>query len=179
MKTTFILGLILSGMIILVGCSAKTVDENVPVTTTESPTQETLNPNAGDSEGIVIGEPNPSTPEGAPAPSGKIDAETAKQIVLENVTGIHMADLDGNEVERTFTDEEKAALVEGLNASEISEDPYIMMLAGNTMVIALNTGDTITFTSYGDETHVVASYSQGYSFHLVCPEIGKVLLEKN
>jgi len=99
-----------------------------------------------------------------------ISAEDVKRIALYN--------LDGKEI-KTYDEEDFQKLTDYYNNSEISEDFYIMMITGNKMVITLKDDTTISFTSYGSKTNVVASIvSKGQygSYHLVCPEIAEILL---
>lgn len=174
MKTKLICGLLLSGMLVFTGCNSSKVDEHVYQEDANSTTEETTTPSAEAPEGTTA-----EAIEDANTSTGKIDAEVAKQVDVDKVEAFQLIDIEGNSVEKSFSQEEIATFIEALNTSEISNDAYILMLAGNSLTISLDNEETVTITSYGDEDHIIASYSQGYSFHLVCPEIGKLLLGKS
>lgn len=148
--------------IMLIGCAKKEVTTDTSTTEINEPTQ-----------GIAVGEPNPSAKMTAEAVD-KINAEKA----IKDVSTIELFDIEGNTVDKTFTPEEVAAIVTAYNDSMIQDTSYIEMITGNTMVITLADSSTIRITSYGDENNVVASTSDGRSYHLACTEIATILLSK-
>jgi len=101
-------------------------------------------------------------------------------ISLENVKSGELYSLENVKL-RDLTKEELKKVIESFNNSPISDEFYIMMLTGNTLIINLNGGGKISFTSYGSETNVIANVAtkeKTASYHLVCPEIAKILLSK-
>ncbi|WP_069997189.1 hypothetical protein [Cellulosilyticum sp. I15G10I2] len=127
------------------------------------------------SQGVAIGEP-------APGSNAKISAEAAELIAakkyIEHIKSIELTDIEGNKVDRAFSAEEISIIAAAYNDSYIQDTAYIEMLAGNIMVITLEDDSTVTITSYGDENNIVAVSSKGENYHLGCPVIGKILLEK-
>lgn len=105
-------------------------------------------------------------------------ADAAKAVDLENVKSIKLYDLEENIVDKEFSNEEISKIIKAYNESMIDDTMYIEMITGNKMVVSFKDGATITFTSYGDENHVVAN-GEDFSYHLICPYIGKLLLEDN
>ncbi|MFZ5967380.1 MAG: hypothetical protein ACOYVK_09440 [Bacillota bacterium] len=124
---------------------------------TEVPTQPDQNNNAA---GIVL--------EGA---------DQQKNIRQENVKSIQLYDLDGKSVEREFDEEEISDIVKAFNDSMIDDTAYIEMIAGYTMIISLNNDAEIRITSYGNEERIIATVNS-ITYHLISPEIGKILLGK-
>ncbi|PKM96250.1 MAG: hypothetical protein CVU84_00615 [Firmicutes bacterium HGW-Firmicutes-1] len=102
-------------------------------------------------------------------------ADEAKQIDISSIKSIELFDLDNTLVEKTFTETEVATLGNAYNESMIDDISYIEMLAGYSMIITLDTDQTIHITSYGNENNIVAT-TNGTTYHLICPEIGKLLL---
>lgn len=95
-----------------------------------------------------------------------------------DVVSIELTDLNGDKV-RELEPAEIEEVLAGLNKAEEDDAPHIMMLAGYTMTIQLKDGE-IRLTSYGSETHVVATFVTGekaVTKHLVCPEVAKILTE--
>lgn len=127
------------------------------------------------STGDAIAQPDPNNNPAAGIVLAGADQE--KNINLEDVKSIKLIDLDGNPVEREFTEEDMKVIVGDFNASMIDDTSYIMMIAGNTMIIALNDGSEIRITSYGQETRIIATVKD-QTYHLFSAEIGKILLEK-
>jgi len=155
MKLKIWTAVMLLSLIGLVGCTAK------PDATAENST------------GIVKESPGANT---------KISAEAAEEIAaqknIENIKAIELLDLDGNKLDETFSKDEIKAIITAYNESYVQDTAYIMMLAGNTMLITLEDASTVTITSYGDENNIVATSSTGNTYHLGCPTIAKILLEK-
>lgn len=148
--------------IMLMGCAKKDATTDTSTTEISEPTQ-----------GIAVGEPNPSA---------KISAEGAAQMnaekAIKDISTIELFDIEGNKVDKTFTADEVAAIMTAYNDSMIQDTSYIEMITGNTMVITLADASTVRITSYGDENNVVASTSDGRSYHLACTEIATILLSK-
>ena len=114
--------------------------------------------------------------------SSKISAETADQLTaqkkIENVKSILLKDLDGNKIDKAFSEDDIKNIVSAYNESTVQDTSYIAMITGSTMVITLEDDSTVTITSYGDENNIVAAASTGESYHLNCPAIASILLEK-
>ena len=117
------------------------------------------------------------------ATSPKLSEDAAKEMMAEKsiqgITKITLADIEGNVVEREFSAEEISAIEEAFNESFIMDTAYIEMITGYTMTIELEDGNSVFIHSYGQEDYIVASISNGQSYHLGCPLIGKILLEGN
>lgn len=182
----------IAGML-LMGC-AKTTQDSV---------YENQTPTTDNVQGIAVGEPNPSAPDqnvtlpvdevpatdgSAPADdstmatSPKLDEDAARAMqfskTIEGIKHITLTDLEGNVIDRSFSDEEIASIQQAFNDSYIMDTAYIEMIAGNTMTIDLEDGRSVFIHSYGDENFIVASFSDGESYHLGCELIGKLLLEQ-
>lgn len=180
--------LLVVSMLLLMGC-AKTTQESV---------YDEQTPVTDQTQGIAVGEPNPSAPDqnttlpadentvpaedSTMATSPKIGEDAARAMqfekTIDGIQGIVLNDLEGNVVERSFNEDEIAQIQQAFNDSYIMDTAYIEMIAGNTMTIALEDGRSIFIHSYGDENFIVASFSTGESFHLGCELIGKILLEQ-
>ncbi len=106
---------------------------------------------------------------------GLFEEVRSKDNKLMTVTGT--IDLDGKTVERTFTAEELQAIETAFNESYIMDTAYIEMLAGYTMTIALENGEEVFITSYGDPVFIVARIGEGQTYHLGCEAIATILLE--
>ncbi len=104
-----------------------------------------------------------------------VGADEAKKIDLTTIKTIQLFDIDGIAVEKTFSAEEITAIGQAYNDSMIDDISYIAMISGYTMDITLNTDQVIHMTSYGDDTRIVAT-TNDTTYHLICPEIGKILL---
>ncbi len=128
-----------------------------------------------------VGEPEPSSPDPAAGTSPKLDEDAAKAMQLEkNIDGIvsiTLKNLEGNNVDRTFSADETASIQQAFNESYIMDTAYIEMIAGNIMTIALKDGREVFISSYGDENYIVARIGDA-SYHLGCPVIGRILLEE-
>lgn len=102
------------------------------------------------------------------------------KIDVEKVKTIGLYSIDGEKIKQFNADEVKY-IIKSFNESKIDDSAYILMLAGNIMII--ETEDyKIRITSYGSPTHIVASKeTDGKHFstkHLICPKIAKLLLNK-
>lgn len=152
---------ILAGSLLLTGCAA-----NDPAIGSEEPPK-----------GVAVGEPNP-----AAGTSPTLDDEAGKAMQreksIEGIVSITLKDLDGKDVDRTFSAEEISEIEKAFNESYIMDTAYIEMIAGNTMTIALEDGREVFITSYGEENFIVARIGEGATYHLGCPVIGKILLEE-
>lgn len=161
----------LAGAIILTGCS--------------QPEKEVLtDEDAAQSPAIIMPiEEEPEAPEENPAAgiSPKLDEETARAMafdrMIEGIIKITLRDVDGNEVERTFTPEEISAIETAFNESYIMDTMYIQMIAGYNMTIDLENGEEVFITSYGDPVFIVARIGEGETYHLGCEMIATILLE--
>jgi len=162
--------LLLVGVVFLAGCSSSSVDDKTPVVQkpiiTEQPVQDTTeettaNPASGTS--LPVDDPN--------ARAMQFDR------LIEGILSITLKDLEGNVVDRSFSDEEVASIETAFNESFIMDTAYIEMIAGYTMTIALENGEEVFITSYGDEAFIVARVGEGETYHLGCEVIGKILLD--
>lgn len=153
---------------------------SIGCTKTETPIAE---PNT-----IAIGEPNPSTPidsstseDSTSETSPKISEEGAKAMQLEksiqDILLITLKDIEGNVVKDDFSDAEMQEILVAFNDSFIMDTAYIEMITGYTMDILLKDGQNVFIHSYGDPNYIVASNSQGETYHLGCEVIAKMLLD--
>lgn len=100
----------------------------------------------------------------------------------DDITDMALYSLTGERI-KTYDPQEYPSIVEAFNNARIDDSFYIMMIAGNKLVIGLIGGAAIEITSYGSETNIVATmYSQEAdsevkTLHLICPEIAEILLE--
>lgn len=101
-------------------------------------------------------------------------ADQEKNITVDEVASIELYDIEDKLIEKEVNIE---AAVDAFNASMIDDTFYIQMITGYKMVITLVDGNTINLTSYGSEDRVVAS-GKDFSYHLISPELGKILLDK-
>lgn len=177
MKAKILMIAMMLGTASLVGCSAKAADkESVPV----------IDENNIPSDNANLDDVLPEEDETPAAPASdetipedanaKIDPSLAVKKDIEKITSIELFDLEGNKLERTFTDEEIEAIIKDYNESEIQDTSYIMMIAGNIMVVTLEDGSTINFSSYGNPDFVIAATESGDSYHLNASVIGNILL---
>lgn len=152
---------LLIGSLLLTGCAV-----NEPTGSTGEPPK-----------GVAVGEPSP-----AAGTSPKLDEEAAKAMQreksIDGIISITLKDLEGKNVDRTFSPEETSEIEKAFNDSYIMDTAYIEMIAGNTMTIALKDGQDVFISSYGDENFIVARIGEGATYHLGCPVIGKILLEE-
>jgi len=137
---------------------------------------------------IAIGEPNPSTPidsstsgNSTSQTSPKISEESAKAMQVEkaiqDILQITLKDIEGNIVKDDFSDAEIKDIVLAFNDSFTMDTAYIEMITGYTMDILLEDGQSVFIHSYGDPNYIVASNSQGETYHLGCEVIAKMLLD--
>lgn len=155
--------LALVGVLFLSGCTKaddKIVDQDNPTTLPVIIEEPVENPAAGISE--------------------KIDESTARAMAfakkIEGIKSITLKDVDGNVVERTFSDEEIAEIKAAFNESYIMDTMYIEMIAGYNMTIELENGEEVFIHSYGDPVFIVARIGDE-TYHLGCEAIATILLE--
>lgn len=103
-----------------------------------------------------------------------VDAMKQKEIALDQIKTIELYDLEGNLI-LAFKEEEVKDIVAAFNNSLIDDTSYIEMITGSRMVISFNDDTTISLTSYGSDTHVVAG-GERFNAHLISPELAKLLL---
>jgi hypothetical protein len=179
MKKTMITILALSFMIFSVACSNQKDDtQNLPSEVTGEPTV-TVAPTA--TVAPTVTESIINTPTGDAIDSALdivAGADEAKKIDISTIKTIQVYDLEGNLVKEISEKEEIAAVGTAYNESMIDDISYIEMITGYTMDIALANDQIIHITSYGDETRVVATVNE-MTYHLICPEIAKILLSDN
>ncbi len=134
------------------------------------------------SEKPVVSEELPlADPLASTSPKLSEDAAKAMQAEksIEGIKSITLTDIEGNTVDRTFTEAEMKEIETAFNESFIMDTAYIEMITGYTMTIALEDGRSVFIHSYGEENYIVASIEGGQSYHLGCELIGKILLEGN
>lgn len=128
-------------------------------------------------QGIGLGEPHPAS-----GTSPKMTEEAAKAMQkekeIDGILSVTLKDLEGNVIDRTFSETEVAAIREAFNESFIMDTAYIEMITGYTMTLALENGQDVFITSYGDEVFIVARIGDGQTYHLGCDLIAKILLGK-
>lgn len=101
-----------------------------------------------------------------------MDTTTATKMELYNIEQVKLRDL---------TQLEKDTVIKSFNEATIDQNAYIEMITGNLLRVSLSDGYIVTFTSYGSQTNVIANFAKdgdNRSFHLVAPEISKLLLQK-
>lgn len=111
--------------------------------------------------------------------SGKLGTSEIN-VDYKDVKAIELYDIDGKKISE-FPKEEYSKIISYLNSSKISNDPHILMLTGSIMKIIFNDSSEISFSSYGSETNCVVSgkyKGKDFNYHLVSPEIAKILLGK-
>jgi hypothetical protein len=117
----------------------------------------------------------------APVEETPADDSTARAMefdkLIEGIKSITLKDVDGNVIERTFSDEEITAIETAFNESYIMDTMYIAMIAGYNMTIELENGEDVFITSYGDPVFIVARIGDGDTYHLGCETIATLLLE--
>lgn len=173
MKKIIIALFALNLMLFAVGCSN---DKNIKEQPTEVTQGVTVEEPSVDEP--IVDEPIVDEPTGDAADPSKMilaGADEAKQIDVATIKTIALFDLDGKDLEKTFSADEITTIGTAYNNSMIDDISYIEMLAGYSMDITLDNDQVIHLTSYGDENHVVAT-TNGTTYHLICPEIGKILL---
>lgn len=100
-----------------------------------------------------------------------MDATTVTNMELSNIAQIKVRDL---------TQLEKDTVIKAFNEATIDPNSFIEMITGNLLKVTLNDGYVVTFTSYGSQTNVIANFAKdgdNRTFHLVAPEIAKLLLQ--
>lgn len=154
--------LALVGVLFLSGCTKlddKVVDQDDPTTmpAIEEPIE---NPDSTGDD--TIGE---TTLRGAEF-SAKIDG----------IESIVLKDVEGNIIDKNFTDEEIDEIKTAFNDSFIMDTAYIEMITGYNMTIELENGEEVFITSYGDPIFIVATVGDE-TYHLGCETIATILLE--
>jgi len=172
--------LMLVSVLLLGGCVKRvTSDEavNEPIVNGQ-PTE----PSLDDQQGIAIGEPNPSAPDSGDLASGtspKLDEDAARAMqfdkAIDNIASITLRDIEGNVVDRTFSESEIADIQKAYNESFIMDTAYIEMITGYTMTIILEDGREVFIHSYGDPVFIVATFD-GTTYHLGCELIAGILI---
>lgn len=158
MRKKIIAFLAINLMLFSVGCASQKDIQDLPVEVPQGITEEEPTGDAADPSSIVL--------EGA---------DEAKKIDITAIKTIEMFDIDGNKVEKTFSEDEILSIGTAYNESMINDISYIQMIAGYSMDVTLDDGQILHFTSYGDENNVIAT-TNDITYHLICPEIGKILL---
>lgn len=164
--TTSKLGILaLVGILFLSGCS-KVNESPAVVETTIGVTEEST---------------SETTVDPASGTSLKLDESTARAMqfdkTIEGIKSITLKDVEGNVVERTFSAEDMKAIETAFNESYIMDTAYIEMITGYSMTIALENGEEVFITSYGDPIFIVARIGDGDTYHLGCETIATILLE--
>jgi hypothetical protein len=95
---------------------------------------------------------------------------------IDGIKSIVLKDVEGNVVDRTFTDEEIEEIKTAFNDSFIMDTAYIEMITGYNMTIELDNGEEVFITSYGDPVFIVATVWDE-TYHLGCEVIATILLE--
>lgn len=75
---------------------------------------------------------------------------------IDGIESIVLKDVEGNVIDRTFTDEEIEEIKTAFNDSFIMDTAYIEMITGYNMTIELENGEEVFITSYGDPVFIVA-----------------------
>lgn len=104
--------------------------------------------------------------------------EMGLAIPADKVKEMTMYTLMGEKI-KTFTKDEISGIVDSLNTSPTYTGAYILMLAGNSITIALENDDTVQLTSFGSRDYVVLSghiAGKPVSACIMSPEVGAVLL---
>ena len=160
--TTGKLGVLaLVGVMFLSGCSKVDQKPAIVETTAEVIVETTVDPASGTS--LPINDPN--------AKAMQFDK------LIEGIKSITLKDIEGNVVERAFSVEEIKAIETAFNESFIMDTAYIEMITGYSMTIALENGEDVFITSYGDPVFIVARVGDGATYHLGCETIATILLE--
>lgn len=105
--------------------------------------------------------------------------EMGKEIKIEDIKSIELLNMMEEKI-KEYDEFERLQIINNLNNSKIDDSMYIMVIVGNTMAINLKDDSSIRITSYGSDTNIIASGEldgEPYMYHLICPEIAKMLLE--
>lgn len=126
---------------------------------------------------LLVGCSKADVPSTSDKPLNKIKAGTFIKIAVEDVKGIELISLENKKI-MDFSKEDINKIVNSYNNSTISDMAYVAMLAGISMKIIL-VDNVINISSYGSETNIITSgVKSDFNYHLVCPEIAKILLSK-
>lgn len=101
-----------------------------------------------------------------------LDSTTVAKMELFNLDQVKIKDVTGTE---------KDDIMKSFNEATIDQNSYIEMITGNILKVTTIEGYSVTFTSYGSETNVIANIEMDNdtrSFHLVAPVIAKAVLQK-
>ena len=105
-------------------------------------------------------------------------AGTGKALKPEDIKSVQLYNLEQNLI-KDYDYREIKEIIDIYNNSRIDNSAYIEMITGNTMIITLKNDSVVRLTSYGSDKNIVASgetNGEYYSFHLVCPQIARILL---
>ena len=169
----------LAGAIILSGCSQPQQD----LITDEGPAKSpaVIVTEEDTTTAVIEDSTETETVDPASGTSLKVDEETAKAMakdrMIEGIKKITLRDVDGNEIDRSFSAEEIKMIETAFNESYIMDTMYIEMITGYNMTIDLENGDEVFITSYGDPVFIVARIGDGETYHLGCEAIATILLE--
>lgn len=106
--------------------------------------------------------------------------DVIEPISEEDVESMEVFNLEGEKVNE-YAKPAFRGIVELFNRSELIDELYILMISGNRLVVTMDNGDLIEFTSYGSETNLLANVitnENTLTYHIKCPEIANILLEK-
>ncbi|MCK8060208.1 MULTISPECIES: hypothetical protein [unclassified Fusibacter] len=116
------------------------------------------------------------------ATSPKLSEDAAKAMQLEKsidgIVSITLRDIEGNVIDRKFTEDEIKGIETAFNESFIMDTAHIEMITGYTMTIELEDEREVFISSYGQEGYIVARIGDGQTYHLGCEVIGRILLSK-
>ena len=157
--------LALVGVLFLSGCTKaddKIVDQDNSATLPGVIEPSILTPEENPDGDVAIGETMPS------------DTEFAVEI--DGIESIVLKDVDGNVIDRTFTDEDIAEIENAVNESVIMDTAYAEQIAGYNMTILLENGHEAFITSYGDPVFIVATIGNE-TYHLGSEKIATILIE--
>lgn len=106
--------------------------------------------------------------------------DVIEPISEEDVESMEVFNLEGEKVNE-YAKPAFRGIVELFNRSELIDELYILMISGNRLVVTMDNGDLIEFTSYGSETNLLANVitnENTLTYHIKWPEIANILLEK-
>jgi len=98
---------------------------------------------------------------------------------VATISKMELFDLEQVKI-RDITETEKGNIINSYNDATIDPGMYIEMIAGNVLKVTMKDGYVLTFTSYGSQTNCIVNFEKGddsRSFHIVAPEVAKILLE--
>lgn len=124
---------------------------------------------------VTIAEPT-ENPDGDEAIGETMPSDTEFAVEIDGIESIVLKDVDGNVIDRTFTDEDIAEIENAVNESVIMDTAYAEQIAGYNMTILLENGHEAFITSYGDPVFIVATIGNE-TYHLGSEKIATILLE--